>query len=230
MLPPHLPIFVIHWVGLPQRKRRLAAMLDREGFAPEQIVWIEQFDRATLTDAQRDQAVVFSQAEYVRRVRHTPPSDRPRWQRLSDGEMCCALSHREAWRLAAEESCEFSLVLEDDAVLDDGFRQRLDEVGAQLPHGVDLCYLGRGCPKHVLEGEPGRLVHPEPQGRSRTSESYLISRRAARAMADALLPMCLPIDHEQTHLANRLGLAVYWAEPPLTRQGSKYGLYASCLR
>jgi GR25 family glycosyltransferase involved in LPS biosynthesis len=66
--------------------------------------------------------------------------------------------------------------------------------------------------------------------RSRCSDSYFISRQAAKVISEAVQPFSMPIDWELGYQLHLHRMKVYWWEPPLVRQGSETGLYRSEVR
>jgi len=56
----------------------------------------------------------------------------------------CTWNHSTMWRTHAENPADFCLVLEDDAVPVDGFRDQLAAALAEAPAGIVSLYLGRG--------------------------------------------------------------------------------------
>lgn len=66
---------------------------------------------------------------------------------VDDGSMGPSWNHYTVWSHLASEPTEWSLVLEDDAELCDGFLEQLEAVLAVAPSDVVSLYLGTGYPK-----------------------------------------------------------------------------------
>lgn len=122
-------------------------------------------------------------------------SPNPWWCRdVTPGEIGCAASHLEVWRLAASSPCDVTLVLEDDVhVPDDAWPRLAAEVErlSRVPYEWDLIYLGR---RGV--GDDGDRVTAETveAGFSYGTYAYALSRAGARKLAgsrfeEALLPV-----------------------------------------
>ena len=124
-------------------------------------------------------------------------SDNPWWNRpLKYGEIGCTLTHLACWKHAAEHAAApYIVILEDDAVLDSGFLDRLrhglDEL-SQRDIEFDLLYLGR----YPLEPDQPALcpgfVYP---GYSHCSYGYLVTRTALTGLLTAgLAEAIIPVD------------------------------------
>jgi GR25 family glycosyltransferase involved in LPS biosynthesis len=111
----------------------------------------------------------------------------------------CFLSHRKAWKMIAEQSAPWALVLEDDMCPTDelsGFLQAF----AKNPPPIDIVRLNTNSqsrlPKRQLStgmGIGGIELVVDPLG-ARSSGAYLISRNAAR-LCLAYKRMIAPVDH-----------------------------------
>lgn len=58
----------------------------------------------------------------------------------------CALSHMDTWKLFLETNDEYSIIFEDDVVLEDNFVEKLEIALNEVPENYDILYLGcTGC-------------------------------------------------------------------------------------
>jgi glycosyl transferase family 25 len=113
------------------------------------------------------------------------------------GELGCYLSHYEAVSMASLSENEFTLVLEDDAILGTGLAGTINDL-VSIPDTWDFVKLSG-----VHSGTP-ICVMPLPRGKSLSvlltkctgASAYLLNRKASIALREGLLPMSLPIDHE----------------------------------
>lgn len=119
---------------------------------------------------------------------------------LSDGDLCCFLSHRKAWQNIHDGTDPFGVILEDDAVLSDDAAAFLQN-NSWIPKGQTCIKLERhGNNRH-------RVVFKRfdfsVQGRKLTrflskhcgSCAYILSREAAGHLIDATQTINLSIDH-----------------------------------
>lgn len=108
----------------------------------------------------------------------------------------CHLSHAAAWRALLMTDESHALVLEDDVIFSECFRQVVAAALAQARSWnlLRLTGLGRGNPRVVT-----RLVSDFSLcinfGRLKGTGAYLIDRRAAAGFLAHALPVRLPIDH-----------------------------------
>jgi glycosyl transferase family 25 len=116
---------------------------------------------------------------------------------MSAGEVGCYGSHLKAWKQIVIDQAPATLILEDDAVLDDGLPHLVREALAALPPGWDLVHLARTRRRHAERP----LAHL-PCGRTLvrysrippTTAGYLISQRGAAKMLNLEVPRYWPVD------------------------------------
>lgn len=183
LLPPpvRLLVLVINLDRSPDRLQRIGDRLDALGLA---------WERLPASDGQllnMDDPDLLDRAEFGRRHgKHPMP-----------GELGCYLSHVRAMRRVVEAGAEFGLILEDDALLD----SRLPEVvRGLLEHTsawdiVKLTGVHHGHPRRIraLDARHDLVVMLT---KCTATSAYMINRKTAELMADPLLPMRIPFDHE----------------------------------
>ena len=135
------------------------------------------------------------------------------------GQMGCALSHVQMWARVAAGGEPYSVVFEDDVLLQPGWREGLgavlDEVRDQ---DVDVVYLGH-C--FETEGAPWkgstRLRHSVNPA---CTHAYLLTRQGARALSAwaAGTRFRMPIDNEMADLCATGRLTCLSAYPTLATQ------------
>lgn len=119
---------------------------------------------------------------------------------LSRGEIGCYLSHRKVWQQLLDSDDDAYCVLEDDVVLETGFR---DAVEAIMEHSADLdiVRLSTRTPRDLrlryMTLRTGARVYWTRQCVS-GCHGYTITRRAAQAMLKCTERILDPIDHELT--------------------------------
>ncbi len=106
---------------------------------------------------------------------------------LRRGIVACALSHIEQWRSVAAEARGVHLILEDDAILADGFPQHLAAVRERLRHdhpGADVILLGHlTADELVSDDRPAGGLRPLPAaGYVGGLFAYLLTPRGARRL------------------------------------------------
>ena len=191
-------VIVVHLARHPERRRCLAAALDRHGFP--RVTWLQAVDGRELGSTPPWQ------------VPGLPPvSPWPHWadpyarRALTLGEVGCTLSHVAAWRRIAEDGHP-AIVLEDDAVPVEPLVEDLEMLIEDLDYlDFDLCYLAQRNapgPKPLF----GRHVHAVDYHPLWTL-AYLLSPAGARKLlaspwqswlvpADELLPAAFGLNRD----------------------------------
>lgn len=132
-------------------------------------------------------------AERARLVDESAVARFPGW--LTPGAIGCALSHVNAYEIAAARSDPVTLVLEDDVVLSSDINAILDQLAAHVGadhvallhfRSFDPCRLRRT--DAITVGERQILVPADPR-QPLASSAYLLGREAAGRLASGVLPI-----------------------------------------
>lgn len=102
------------------------------------------------------------------------------------GPRACAVAHRLAWREARKQAVSAVLVFEDDVVLVEGFRRKLEALLAVVPDNWRLLYLGG------VFRDPPDLVAPSllrVSGRTWDMHAYAVRTAAISALHGAVAPL-----------------------------------------
>jgi glycosyl transferase family 25 len=175
-----LRTWVINLDRAPERMQRISGQLQQLGLPYSRLPAV---DARSLTE---EQSAALDTAAYRRKHGMTPVL----------GELGCYLSHVQAMHLFLASEAEFALVLEDDVLLHDNLPAVLRGLlrHAERWDVAKLSAVHSGTPVPVLALSPGHQL-AVMLSRCTGSSAYLMNRRAARAYAQALLPMSLPYDH-----------------------------------
>lgn len=119
---------------------------------------------------------------------------------LSEGDLCCTLSHRKVWRMIADGEAPYGVVLEDDATLSEDAAEFLRSAD-WIPPGTRLVKLERfGNRRHKVV--MGRTVARFGERRLRRFHSkyvgaagYVIARETAEMLWAKTDIIRLPVDH-----------------------------------
>ena len=217
-------VYVMHGGRDPQRRRRLERDLERERIT---ATWLTDVNVADVTPELRRRYYRPSRWLWWRRSAAT---ERTPFRELTPQEVALAISHLALYEQLGAAEAGWSLVLEDDAVLAPGFRDRFDVCFRDLPAGAELVFIGNCCGLRVADVEAGRHFYRKDHPATKCTDSYLLTDRAAETVLDGIVPFVLPIDWELNHHLKRHDLAVYWLEPPLVAQGSEQGIYETSIR
>ena len=216
-----LKVFIIHYTPLTDRKQFLDVEMIRHSLEHE---YIRCYDREDLTNHDLS---IFDMNKV----------------RLSE----CSLirKHIDAYCRIVSSPFEHNIILEDDVILSNGFRNKIETGLLQLPHDYDMLFIGDGCGLHIPESDqhPGKVIYKkcrEPtewggDGATRCTDSYFVSRNCARKLIKYVMELGnmaiqKPADWWLNQVIRDLKLEVYWMEPTIVTQGSNTGKYSSSLR
>lgn len=138
-------------------------------------------------------------------------------------------------KIAKQKGSKISIVLEDDAILDDDFPANLEAAVKKLNSVKwDICYSDKGSalvePKtSKKEGERVALYEPADRG-ANTTGSYMIKPESAKKLLSLMKKIVLGPDLELSYVQKKNNLKVYWTVPFLTHQGSIESVYQSNVR
>lgn len=227
--------FICHYTPLTQRKSYLEKALKEIGFTD--INWmtekdIQQYDHKAVYDG--------SQEAFARRTSlMTNDRGRTDFTQLESKLIELNLQHIEIYKRIQAQDLDFGIVFEDDVVFFKNFSNNFQRYFDELPSDWDLFYFGKGCGNHhasmgfkdftkFIAGK--KHCFRQKDFKSRFTDSYLIRKKAIDKILPTMIPFHYPIDWELNYQQKLHQLNVYWGEPTLTRQGSKFGEYKSNLR
>ena len=140
------------------------------------------------------------------------------------------LKHIRSWQLALARSHRRVLVLEDDAMLADGFDDVLGEALAEADRLAPgwLIYLGRGNNQHVGARSGPALL---PGGLLPATDALVFDQEAARRRLAWLEnhKVTRPADWLTRETDAAVGVAHFWLREPIVEQGSMNGRFGSVL-
>lgn len=129
---------------------------------------------------------------------------------------------------------EYNLVVEDDVCFSDNVGEQLLGLLKSLPQlkpeGWDVIFFG--FPHPTPEGAPQELTLTATNDVYRVfpgCDSYLVSKAGATRLANAFLPIKLVTNAHLSLVAAQNDVAAYMCSPNLFVEGSKLGVYVSCL-
>jgi glycosyl transferase family 25 len=202
-------IYVVSVRTSDARRRSVTEQLARFGLKPE---FIDDWDQPDIT----------------------PEIDRETFTGdLNIRQKSCGLKHLTALRRIVERNEKQALVLEDDALLSDGFAEGVKAALAEWPRYAQPSVVFIGCggnfytPKSMRR--PGQRLYPGSRGR--LADSYILGVDAARTRLDwvAKHRVSRPIDNQFEVIDRDAGIMMLWLEEPVVEQGSKTGLFDTTL-
>ncbi len=220
-----LPIYVVHGRRLVDRREKLSSALAAQGLEAE---WVTNPDASDVTRAVRRRYYRPSRRMWQEHAAGTPTPS-ARFRRLTLQEIAATISHIEILQRVAQGAHEWALVFEDDAILGNDFAAKLDEYLNDLPPDADVIFVGGAFGFRIEDTSPGQHFYRKLHPAGKPTDSYLIRRSAASAVARTITPFTFPIDWELSYHLMIHDLHVYWLEPPLVSQGSFEGVYPSSI-
>ena len=213
----NLMIYLIHYTPLHERKKMQVRQLNN--LSLDNNIFIEQYDKEKL----QNEDIVKFQSKKLRLA-------------------AISLFRKQiyAMDLIQKSNFDYNLILEDDAILDNNFVEKLTLAFNELPDNYDMLFLGNGCNLHIPKKKikPGKLVYKKCRnptrwggnGGSRCSDSIIISKKCAKKICNYYEntkenSIDLSIDWWYNKVIRDLKLNIYWIEPTIVRQGSHIGIF-----
>ena len=210
--------YVIHYTPLKERKNYMLKELNKRSLI---YYFIEDYDREKLSDKDLK---IFD----INKVK------------LS---MCSNIrKHICAYKKIFNNKYNYSLILEDDVILDKDFISKLKIALEQLPHDYDMLFIGNGCNLHIplIERKPLKFIYKKGieeskwggNGATRCTDSYLVSKKCANKLLNYIFKLKeraiqKPSDFWLNEVIRELKLKIYWMEPTIVTQGTQIGKYKS---
>lgn len=208
--------YVIHYTPLLERKQFLLKEFNKHSLIYH---FIEDYDQEKLSD---EDLKIFDTNKV----------------KLS---MCSnIIKHIDAYRNIMNNKYKYSLILEDDVILDDKFEDKLNKSLKQLPDNYDMLFIGNGCNFHIPLVEPLKFIYKkcrEPtswggNGGTRCTDSYLVSKKGAKKLINYISKIKkgtinITSDWWLNQVIRDLKLEIYWMEPTIVTQGTQTGKYNS---
>lgn len=196
-------VYVCHYKKLTERKAAMVEQLDSAGLTER--IFVEHFDKDSWNETDIS-------AGYPRI--NSPDT------KMSPAEKSLALKH--AWIVQDMFVNGYSsvLVLEDDAVLCDGFAEHFNRYVSQLPPDWDIGWVG-SCFNLREPHIPGVNVYKTDRG-SRCTHAFCLSRGFANKMAKEVENVNMPSDCYYNYIVKQFSLNNYWFQPPLALQSLEF--------
>ena len=222
-----IKIFIIHYTPLKERFTIMNNQLKKENTSYEFI--IEQ-DREKMTEKELS---IFD----IEKVK------------LS---MCSNISkHILSYHKIVNSDYNYNLILEDDVIILDNFKENLNKYLNELPKDFDMLFIGNGCNLHIKKEllknnkhiylkdnksfkQGARDATRNCDGSSRCSDSYIISKKCCIKIIEHVKNINESSDIINVNsdwwlnkLIRLYDFKVYWAEPTIVTQGTQNGTYNS---
>jgi glycosyl transferase family 25 len=215
-----MKILVVHYDKLVERKKHI----------------LQQFNKTSLNDFEfvsnhgKDKLTAIEKSKF---------------KNLTDGEISLILHHFECYKIISEKY-DYAIIFEDDVILADDFKNKIEKYISELPEDWDMLFFGEGqgvhIPKYRLR--PGVNIYKKMtdlknkipggiDGSTKCTDSYIISKKCAQKLfylSNLLKIINEPLDHLLNKINHFCKFNIYWAEPTLVVQGTSNGLFKTSVR
>ena len=181
-----IPCFVVNLATALERRSAMQALLSRHGIRP---TWFDAVDGRVMSGDALARCVDARRAD----IAYGP---------MSRGEIGTSLSHLEIYRRMVEQEVPCAVILEDDVLLADDFRDLLAPEGAQSlaaafgpddPVMVQMTHVARGYRQGAIALGSRQIVRPH--GGVWLTSGYFLTLAAARNLLRAMYPVWMVADH-----------------------------------
>jgi len=154
-------------------------------------------------------------------------------EKLSTGVLSCTLNHILSYEKALQHNNRYALIFENDPFFLGDFVEKIKSVAAEadtLPPGFVISLENTSLEfPGTRQLKKGKLLYPAKRGRC--AGAYLVDIAAVKnILLDLQTHKCAQvIDWWHNDLIDRGIIKMYWADPPLTEQGSHNGLMSSTI-
>ncbi len=198
-----MKFYIAHYTPLTDRKQHIISYLENANITDYEF--IEKYDRDILTQ-----------------------NDIKKFSNITKAEMSLFLKHVDIFEKNIDD---IVVVLEDDAVLVDNFKEKLEqylEISKTLEY--DIIFPAECCNLHANNITPTQIFY---RNSSRGTCMYILNKGVCKKLYDIFNNETIidkPIDHWFNHIISKYNLISYWTEPTLVFQGSEIGMFKSALR
>jgi glycosyl transferase family 25 len=138
---------------------------------------------------------------------------------LRKGQLGCAISHYKLMENIKKNNEDIALILEDDIIIPDNFKKKLNDVLNNLPDKWDIVFLG-GC---NIKGKmyKDKYIIPTEYGGTYNlcMHSYLVNKKSLNKLLKCFQPFYRPIDSQLRDKYKDLN--VYFLYPNLILQNKE---------
>jgi len=201
-----MKIYINHYTPLTSRKENIINQLKMYNI--EDYEFIEKYDRE---DLKQDDIKKFSGIKL--------------------SEISLFLKHIEIFKKELDNN-EKIIVLEDDAIFVDNFKEKLDIYIKELEkiNDWDVIFSADCCNLHI-QSVKEKLFYKS--NGSRGTCMYILNAGVCKKILKIIdIEKCInkPIDHWFNLIQHKYNLKYYWSEPILVKQGSEIGIFNSAIR
>lgn len=120
---------------------------------------------------------------------------------------------------------DLHIVMEDDTLFNDDVCRSIDTLVGMIRH-EQIVFTG------LPSNEPSMAIKPTREvfgGLVPLCDSYIITKRAAKAICDAIFPIRMVWNMHLNYILEKIGIVPYHSSKGIFVNGSKYGMFVSTL-
>lgn len=197
-----LKFYIPHYTPLKERKNNIISQLNKYNLTNYEFIEIYDRENINLSDCNKFSNIKLS-------------------------EISLFFKNIEIFKKAKEE---IIMILEDDAVLVDDFKNKINFYIKNLPKEWDIIFPGECCSQHV-HSIPNKIYYQ--MFGARGTCLYFVNQKSAKKILEIIENECQitkPIDNWFDDMCRKYNLKIFWTEPTLVYQGSEIGLYDTSIR
>ncbi len=215
-----MQILVIHYDKLIDRKIHILNQLNKEKL--EKFKFVSNYGKDKLTLLEKS-----------------------KFKNLTDGEISLILHHFECYKNISE-NYDYAIIFEDDVILDNDFKNKIEKYISELPEDWDMLFFGEGHGVHIPQyrQQPNMNIYKKMtdlknkmpggiDGSTRCADSYIVSKKCAVKLIqviNSLKIIDIPLDHFLNKINHICQFNIYWSEPTITIQGTSNGTFKTSVR
>lgn len=221
-------IYVIHYEKLKERKKYLENRLNELNLT-KKTEWIIQKENFRI-NKKLMKKIYKNDLNIAKNKLNNFGNHEPR--ELTFGELALSINHLKVWNKIVKSNSEFSLVLEDDVILEDDFNGKLKKIEFILNKNQDIIYTDYGYHSVDQKNNINKYKFEKLNNNCyslRTTGSYVISKSYSKVLSSKMFPITTPIDLELRLFEIKNNAQIFWLNGYLTYQGSIYKVYQNSL-
>jgi glycosyl transferase family 25 len=147
-------------------------------------------------------------------------------RKMKLGEISVSVTHLRVYEDIIKNDYKLCLILEDDAILDQDFNDKLNRILSEQINEYDFIFLSSCCGLHVPKTNGNYIFKANT---SRCACGYLVNNKKIKEVINNSIPISTTIDTHLNIIKGKLSLEYGWCEPTIITQGSE-NKYKSNLR
>lgn len=222
-----VPIYICHAADFTDRKIFMEEQIQRLNLSKsfQSITWVTKYPKEELAAAKDiDERLRGNPYDWYSRCDIAGYGD-VKYRSLRVTELSLALKHLRCYDLIAQGTCDYALILEDDAILANNFVETINALLDRLCKENPACiFLGNSANSSTPIWGDG-LVRGVGRPQSRCTDSYLISNDTAEVLLATIGKPLLPIDFDMSYALAKNMMEVWHLQRPIVSQGSQNGKF-----